>query len=154
MEDDSVLLTVGLMAAGAGGSALQERDAEPPSGTTKGALPGDSLPAPKSEIDQKIDVSEDYLRGLRVTDEYRQVRARLFETNMNLIETETLYRNREDEIKSRAAGVDPELLLQRRIKDLLKKDPEIASLMKKIQQLQRKVDQTDALNRDLGPTQR
>ena len=38
-----VLLTVGLMAAGAGGLALQERDAEPPSGTTKGGLPGDGF---------------------------------------------------------------------------------------------------------------
>ena len=67
-----VLLTVGLMAAGAGGLALQERDAEPPSGTTKGGPPEDGLPDRKSEIDQKIDVLKDYLRELRAKVEQEQ----------------------------------------------------------------------------------
>ncbi len=76
----------------------------------------------------------------RVTlEEYKQVREELFRTNMKLIEAESAYRNREDEIKARGAGVDPELLLQKRIKDALRKDPEIASLMKEIDQAQRKL---------------
>ena len=66
---------------------------------------------------------------------------------MKLMETEAEYRNREDEIEARDAGVDPELLLQRRIKDLLKKDPAITSLMKEIEQVQRKVDQADYQSR-------
>ncbi len=144
-----VLLTVGLMAAGAGGLTLQERDAEPPSGTTKGGVPGDGLPGRKSEIDQKIEVLNDYLGELRSKveqgnqaslDEYRQVRARLFDTNMKLIETEALYKHQEAEIKARNPGDDPELMALKRMRDALRKDPEIASLMKEIEQVQRKVD--------------
>ena len=76
-------------------------------------------------------------------DEYRQVRGQLFEANMKLIETEALFKNRKAELSAREAGADPELLAQKRIKDALRKDPEIASLMKEIEQVQRKVDMAD-----------
>ncbi len=80
----------------------------------------------------------------RVTlDEYKQVREELFRTNMKLIETEALFKNREDEVKAGNAGVDPELLLQKRIKDALRKDADIASMMKQIEQAQRKVEIED-----------
>ena len=46
---------------------------------------------------------------------------------MKLIETEALYKNRKAEIGAPEAGVDPELLVKKRIKDALHKDPEIAS---------------------------
>ena len=59
---------------------------------------------------------------------------------MKLIETEALYKNQKAENEARNPGVDPELLVQKRIKDALRKDPEIASLMKEIDQVQRKVD--------------
>jgi hypothetical protein len=49
----------------------------------------------------------------------------------------------EGEIKARAAGVDPERSLEWRIQNLLKNDPEVASLKKEIEQLQRRVDQAD-----------
>ena len=81
-------------------------------------------------------------------DEYRQVRGQLFETNMKLIETEALFKNRKAELSAREAGVDPELLAQKRIKDALRKDPEIASLMKEIEQVQRKVDMADYRTRN------
>ena len=55
---------------------------------------------------------------------------------MKLIETEALFKNRKAELSAREAGVDPELLVQKRIKDALRKDPEIASLMKEIEQIQ------------------
>ena len=73
-------------------------------------------------------------------DEYRQVRGQLFETNMKLIETEALFKNRKAELSAREAGVDPELLAQKRMKDALRRDPDIASLMKEIDQVQRRVD--------------
>jgi len=76
-------------------------------------------------------------------DEYRHVRGQLFETNMKLIETEALFTNRKAELSAREAGADPELLAQKRRKDALRKDPEIASLMKEIEQVQRKVDMAD-----------
>jgi polysaccharide biosynthesis transport protein len=76
-------------------------------------------------------------------DEYRQVRGQLFDTNMKLIETEALFRNRKAEISAREAGVDPEQLAEKRITDAVRKDPEIASLMKEIEQVQRKVDAAD-----------
>ena len=53
---------------------------------------------------------------------------------MKLIETEALFKNRKAELSAREAGVDPELLAQKRIKDALRKDPDIASLMKEIEQ--------------------
>jgi RNA polymerase sigma factor (sigma-70 family) len=173
-----VLLTVGFMAAGAGGLALQEQDAEPADAATRGARARDHLAAPKSEIDQKIDILKDYLRDLRKKveqgekdwvelnepaadssdtlqtmrgpvslDEYRQVRAALFAINMQLIEAEALLKNRNAEIEARNAQVDPELALQKRIKDALRKDPEITSLMVEIEQLQRKLEQAKLVTR-------
>jgi capsular exopolysaccharide synthesis family protein len=75
--------------------------------------------------------------------EYRRVRDQLFNTNMQLIEAEILFKTRQDEINARSAGIDPELLLQRRIKDTLRKDPEIAALIKDIDQVQQKVEMAD-----------
>ena len=69
---------------------------------------------------------------------------------MKLIEAEALLKNRKAEIKARDAGVDPELLVQKRIKDALRKDPEIASLMKEIEQVQRKVDMAKLSNANSG----
>jgi capsular exopolysaccharide synthesis family protein len=81
-------------------------------------------------------------------DEYRQVRGQLFETNMKLIELEAQFRNRKAELSAAEAGVDPELLAQKRMKDVLRKDPEIASLMKEIEQAQLKVDMADYRTRN------
>ena len=67
---------------------------------------------------------------------------------MKLIETEALFKNRKAELSAREAGVDPELLVQKRIKDALRKDPEITSLMKEIEQAQRKVDMADYRTRN------
>jgi capsular exopolysaccharide synthesis family protein len=73
-------------------------------------------------------------------DEYRRVRDQLFTLNMQLIETEALLRTREDEIKAQAAGIDPEELLRRRKKDALRRDPDIAALMKTMEQTQQKIE--------------
>jgi capsular exopolysaccharide synthesis family protein len=76
-------------------------------------------------------------------EEYRQVREQLFATNMKLIETEALFKNRQAEINARMAGVDPDVLFQKRMKEALRKDPEIAQLMKEIDQVQRRVEMAD-----------
>jgi capsular exopolysaccharide synthesis family protein len=58
---------------------------------------------------------------------------------MQLIETEALLRTRQEEINAQAAGVDPEELVRRRKKDVLRKDPEVAALMKNMDQTQQKI---------------
>ena len=80
-------------------------------------------------------------------DEYRTVREQRFETNMKLIEAEALFKNRKAEIEARNPGVDPELMIQKRIKDALRKDPEIASKVKEIEQALRKVDKLKRITR-------
>jgi hypothetical protein len=94
------------------------------------------------ELARKPDVDRPPGAGLQVVsiEEYRQVRQRLFELNLKLIETEALLQHREAEVRARAAGVDPEILFQQRVKDALRKDPEIAALMVEIDELQRKVE--------------
>jgi capsular exopolysaccharide synthesis family protein len=73
-------------------------------------------------------------------DEYRQVRGSLFETNMLLIEADAQCENRKAEAEALSAGVDPELLIQKRVRDALHKDPEIVHMMKEIDQVQHKAD--------------
>ena len=73
-------------------------------------------------------------------DEYRQVRGHLFEINLKLLETEALFQHRKAELSAREAEMAPELLAQKRIKDALRKDPEIVLLMNEIEQVQRTVD--------------
>jgi hypothetical protein len=73
-------------------------------------------------------------------DEYRQIRQRLFDTNLKLIETEALLKKRQDELSARTAGADPELLAERRVQDALRNDPAVAELMKNIDALQRKAE--------------
>ena len=92
--------------------------------------------------------NKDQPSGSASLEEYRQVRAQLFDTTMKLIETEALYKNRKAEISAREAGVDPELLVERRIRDALRKDPEIASLMKEIDHLRSKVAMADYRTRN------
>ena len=75
------------------------------------------------------------------------VREQLFETNMKLIEAEALFKNRKAEIEARNPGVDPELATQKRIKDALRKDPEITSLMKEIEQAESKVEKLKRITR-------
>jgi hypothetical protein len=76
-------------------------------------------------------------------DEYRQIRQRLFETNLKLIETEALLKRREDEVLASNAGTDPELLAQRWTRDALRNDPEIAALLRDIDEVQRKLKLAD-----------
>ena len=73
-------------------------------------------------------------------DEYRLVRGHLFEINLKLLETEALFKHRKAELSAREAEVAPELLAQKRIKDALRKDPEIVLVMNEIEQVQRSVD--------------
>jgi hypothetical protein len=75
-------------------------------------------------------------------DEYRQIRQRLFDTNLKLIETEALLKRRQDELRASEARVDPELLAQRRIQGALRKDPAVAALMKDVDELRRKTELT------------
>jgi hypothetical protein len=76
-------------------------------------------------------------------DQYRHVRDQLFALNMQLIETEALFEERQAEMETRSAGVDPEVLLQRRKMDALRKDSAIAELMKNIDQIQQRVTQAN-----------
>jgi capsular exopolysaccharide synthesis family protein len=73
-------------------------------------------------------------------DEYRRVRDSLFMTNMQLIELEAQHQTRLDEINAEAAGVEPEVLIQKRVKEALRKDPEVVAAMREIDQVQNKVD--------------
>jgi len=82
-------------------------------------------------------------QDLASLDEYRQVRERLFETNLKLMETEALFKNRTAELEALEAELDPQVLAQRRIKAALHKDPEIVSKMKEIDQAQRKADMAE-----------
>jgi capsular exopolysaccharide synthesis family protein len=74
-------------------------------------------------------------------DEYKRVREQLFSTNMDLIEAEAVLKNRQAEIDARAAGMDPELLLQRQVEEGLRSDPVIASLHSQIEFARHKVDE-------------
>jgi len=72
-------------------------------------------------------------------DEYKRVREQLFSTKMDLIEAEAVLKNRQAEIDARAAGMDPDLLLQRQVEDGLRNDPAITSLRSQIEFAQHKV---------------
>ena len=87
--------------------------------------------------------NKDQPSGSASLEEYTKIRDRLFETTMKLIETEAQLKNREAELRAIGADVDPELLAERRIRDALRKDPEIASLRQEIDQLRSKVAMAD-----------
>jgi RNA polymerase sigma factor (sigma-70 family) len=156
-----VLLFVGLTAAGGAGLAWQEPDAG-----RRSAMAGhrDDSQDARREIDQKIEILNDYLHALRPKleqaeaqgqksvesprgqvslEEYRQVRAKVFDTQLQLIEAEARLKSRAASVDARNPGVDPELLLQKRMKDGLRNDPEVATLLKDIDQIQQKVEKAN-----------
>ena len=84
----------------------------------------------------------------RVTvDEYKRVRQSLFEISMGLIEAEALLHTRKGEPEALAAGVDPEQLIERRIEDTLRADPEVVALLQQIEVASHQKEQVARLSR-------
>jgi succinoglycan biosynthesis transport protein ExoP len=80
-------------------------------------------------------------------DEYRRVREQLFQTNMDMIEAEALLKSRLSEIDARTAGMDPELLIRKRVEDALRNDPQVAKYLDQITVAESKVDQASRRTR-------
>ena len=71
-------------------------------------------------------------------EEYKRVREQQFQVSMDLIESEALVNVRQGEINARAAGVNPELLLQKRVEEAFHSDPEVMALLPQIESARRK----------------
>ena len=80
-------------------------------------------------------------------DEYKKAREELFQIRLDLIEAEALLATRQADMKSRTAGVDPEVIMQRRIDDELQHDDEIHDLALKIEQARVKIERVSRLTR-------
>jgi capsular exopolysaccharide synthesis family protein len=73
-------------------------------------------------------------------DDYKRARDQLFAITLDLIEAESLLKHRQAELEVRTSGVDPVLLREKRIDEVLRNDSEIASLQLQIEKARQTLD--------------
>jgi len=87
-------------------------------------------------------------------EEYKRTREQLFTTTLDLIEAESLLKHRQTKVYAQLGTMDPALLLQRRLDEALRNDPQITSLRVQLEKARQNTEHVRYLARSPGDPSR